>query len=274
MLAVAMAGRPELLLADEPTSALDKVLERQILELIDRQRHSHGLGVLYITHDLATVSAFADRVVVMEAGRVQESGPVRTGPGHAPDHMHERPSEGLGSSRRRRLRRLTSSRTVLDLHSVTKRFRSTRRGARPALEDVSLELPGRRDPRHPGAVRIRQEHPGAADPRTRNPRQRKHHPVPRHEGQPGRDCGHGSSARLPGAARCLRPAHEAPHQPGSSPAAAAGLHGRGPQLRASTGWFARLNSTLRCWTGTPANARAGSSSGSRSPGRCCWNRQS
>ena len=78
MLALAMAGQPELLLADEPTSALDKVLERQILELIDSQRRQHGLGVLYITHDLATVSAFADRVVVMEAGRVQESGPVRT----------------------------------------------------------------------------------------------------------------------------------------------------------------------------------------------------
>ena len=72
MLALAMAGQPELLLADEPTSALDKVLERQILGLIDNQRRQHGLGVLYITHDLATVSAFADRVVVMDAGRVQE----------------------------------------------------------------------------------------------------------------------------------------------------------------------------------------------------------
>ncbi|WP_457973980.1 ATP-binding cassette domain-containing protein [Arthrobacter sp. D1-17] len=77
MLALAMAGQPEMLLADEPTSALDKVLERQILELIDRQRRQHGLGVLYITHDLATVSAFADRVVVMDGGRVQEAGPVR-----------------------------------------------------------------------------------------------------------------------------------------------------------------------------------------------------
>ena len=78
MLALAMAGQPELLLADEPTSALDKVLERQILGLIDNQRRQHGLGVLYITHDLATVSAFADRVVVMDGGRVQESGPART----------------------------------------------------------------------------------------------------------------------------------------------------------------------------------------------------
>ncbi|MDQ0077775.1 ATP-binding cassette domain-containing protein [Arthrobacter oryzae] len=139
MLAVAMAGRPELLLADEPTSALDKVLERQILVLIDRQRHSRRLGVLYITHDLATVSAFADRVVVMEAGRVRESGPVR--------RVLDTP---LATCTKDLVRAsafpaapasaATSSRTILDLHRVTKRFRSTRRGARPALEDVSLDL--------------------------------------------------------------------------------------------------------------------------------------
>ena len=169
MLAVAMAGRPELLLADEPTSALDKVLERQILELIDRQRRSHGLGVLYITHDLATVSAFADRVVVMDAGRVQESGPVRQVSGHAPDHLHQ--DLLRASALPPALLRAAAPRApVLDLHNVTKRFRSNRRGARPALVDVSLELPRGRDPRHPGAVGIRQEHPGAADRWTRNAR--------------------------------------------------------------------------------------------------------
>jgi len=139
MLAVAMAGRPELLLADEPTSALDKVLERQILELIDRQRHSQRLGVLYITHDLATVSAFADRVVVMEAGRVQESGPVRT--------VLDTPRTTCTKDLLRASALSPApappaapSRTVLDLHSITKRFRSNRRGARPALEHVSLDF--------------------------------------------------------------------------------------------------------------------------------------
>lgn len=139
MLAVAMAGRPELLLADEPTSALDKVLELQILELIGRQRHSHGLGVLYITHDLATVSAFADRVVVMEAGRVQESGPVRT----VLDTPRTTSTKDLLRASALPAAPAPSaapSRTVLDLHSVTKRFRSNRRGARPALEDVSLDF--------------------------------------------------------------------------------------------------------------------------------------
>ncbi|WP_405474170.1 ATP-binding cassette domain-containing protein [Paenarthrobacter ilicis] len=78
MMAVAMAGKPELLLADEPTSALDKTLERQIFELLDQQRRNHHLGVLCITHDLATVSAFADRVILMDDGRVVEEGPTRT----------------------------------------------------------------------------------------------------------------------------------------------------------------------------------------------------
>ncbi|WP_104141172.1 ABC transporter ATP-binding protein [Arthrobacter sp. ZGTC131] len=139
MLAVAMAGRPELLLADEPTSALDKVLELQILELIGRQRHSHGLGVLYITHDLATVSAFADRVVVMEAGSVQESGPVRT----VLDSPRTTCTKDLLRASALPAAPAPSdipSRTILDLQGVTKRFRSTRRGARPALEGVSLDF--------------------------------------------------------------------------------------------------------------------------------------
>ena len=145
MLAVAMAGQPELLLADEPTSALDKVLERQILELIDTQRRRHGLGVLYITHDLATVSAFADRVVVMDAGRVQEEGPARTVLG-APRTACARELLEASALTRRRIeaageaRGAAPARDVLALDSVTKRFGGNGRGARPALADVSLGL--------------------------------------------------------------------------------------------------------------------------------------
>ncbi|MEV7134334.1 ABC transporter ATP-binding protein [Arthrobacter sp. NPDC093128] len=138
MLALAMAGQPEMLLADEPTSALDKVLERQILELIDSQRHHHGLGVLYITHDLATVSAFADRVVVMDAGRVLEAGPVRT----VLDTPRTKCTMDLleASALARQPLTPAPSRTIVALDGVTKRFPSTGRGARPALENVSLNL--------------------------------------------------------------------------------------------------------------------------------------
>ena len=143
MLALAMAGQPELLLADEPTSALDKVLERQILELIDTQRRQHGLGVLYITHDLATVAAFADRVVVLDAGRVQEEGPVGAVLG-APQTACARELLEACALTRRRIEAageaLGPFRDIVALDGVTKRFAANGRGARPALENVSLGL--------------------------------------------------------------------------------------------------------------------------------------
>ncbi len=74
MIAMALAGRPSLLIADEPTTALDVTVQAQILKLLGRVRTEHGMGMLYITHDTAVVSEIADRVVVMYAGQVMESG--------------------------------------------------------------------------------------------------------------------------------------------------------------------------------------------------------
>jgi oligopeptide/dipeptide ABC transporter ATP-binding protein len=74
MLAIALAGEPQLLVADEPTTALDVTVQAQILELLDSLRRSRRLAVLLITHDLGIVAQHADRVLVMYAGRVVESG--------------------------------------------------------------------------------------------------------------------------------------------------------------------------------------------------------
>ena len=74
MIAAAVAHRPRLLVADEPTSALDAGLRREIMELLDELRREQGLGVLLVSHDIASVRDVADRVVVMEAGRVVEQG--------------------------------------------------------------------------------------------------------------------------------------------------------------------------------------------------------
>jgi peptide/nickel transport system ATP-binding protein len=74
MIAMALAGRPRLLIADEPTTALDVTVQAQILKLLQRIRAEHGMGMLYITHDMAVVSEIADQVVVMYAGQVVESG--------------------------------------------------------------------------------------------------------------------------------------------------------------------------------------------------------
>ncbi|MEO8453516.1 MAG: ABC transporter ATP-binding protein [Gemmatimonadota bacterium] len=76
MIAIALAGEPELLVADEPTTALDVTVQAQILELLDRIRVSRGMAVLLITHDLGIVAGRADRVAVMYAGELVEEAPT------------------------------------------------------------------------------------------------------------------------------------------------------------------------------------------------------
>lgn len=89
MIAMALASEPRLLLADEPTTALDVTLRLQILELLDKLQRSRGMAVLMITHDLNLVRRFADRVIVLQQGRVVERGAVRTVFGQ-PQHAYTR----------------------------------------------------------------------------------------------------------------------------------------------------------------------------------------
>ncbi len=74
MIAMALAGRPRLLVADEPTTALDVTIQAQIIELIDRVRHDFGTAVILVTHNLGIVAQVADRVAVMYGGRIAEYG--------------------------------------------------------------------------------------------------------------------------------------------------------------------------------------------------------
>ena len=89
MIAMALAGDPDILLADEPTTALDVTLQAQILDLIRDLQQQRQLGVLLITHDLAVVAARADRVAVMYAGQIVEHGPVSDVLGN-PSHPYTR----------------------------------------------------------------------------------------------------------------------------------------------------------------------------------------
>ena len=85
MIAMALSCEPKLLIADEPTTALDVTIQAQILELLEELSVSHGMAVLLITHDLGVVAEVCDRVVVMYAGQVIETGTVHeifTEPAH------------------------------------------------------------------------------------------------------------------------------------------------------------------------------------------------
>lgn len=73
MIAMALAGEPELLIADEPTTALDVTLQVQILDLLSELQRERNMAVLLITHDLNLVRRFADRVAVMQRGRIIET---------------------------------------------------------------------------------------------------------------------------------------------------------------------------------------------------------
>lgn len=76
MIAIALASNPKLLLADEPTTALDVTIQDQILKLILRLRRELNMSVVLVTHDLGVIAQTCDRLAVMYAGRVVESGPV------------------------------------------------------------------------------------------------------------------------------------------------------------------------------------------------------
>jgi oligopeptide/dipeptide ABC transporter ATP-binding protein len=78
MIAMALANDPALLIADEPTTALDVTIQAQVLDMLRRAQAETGAATIFITHDLGVVAELAERVIVMYAGRIMESGSVRT----------------------------------------------------------------------------------------------------------------------------------------------------------------------------------------------------
>ncbi|MBM1633332.1 ABC transporter ATP-binding protein [Sulfitobacter mediterraneus] len=77
MIAMALANKPDVLIADEPTTALDVTIQAQILDLLKDLKDSEGMGLLFITHDLGIVRRIADRVCVMQNGEIVEQGPTK-----------------------------------------------------------------------------------------------------------------------------------------------------------------------------------------------------
>ena len=105
MIAMALAGEPDLLIADEPTTALDVTIQAQVLDLLGRIQQDTGMAILLITHDLGVVAETADRVAVMYAGQIVESATRRLFFDH-PLHPYSRKLFAAVPDKRKRGQRL------------------------------------------------------------------------------------------------------------------------------------------------------------------------
>ena len=147
MIAMALALDPKILIADEPTTALDVTTQAQILKLIKELQASHNTGVLFITHDFGVVADIADRVAVMQQGRLVEIGTTEKLL-NAPEHPYTQALIAAVPSLTPRASRLQDVDTVLEVQGLKKTFRSgggflglggkERRVV--AADDVHLEL--------------------------------------------------------------------------------------------------------------------------------------
>ncbi len=134
MIAMALALRPDLLIADEPTTALDVTVQAEVLALLEELQQETGMAVLIITHDLGVVAEIADRVVVMEKGVLVEAGTVREvyrNPQHPYTQKLIAAAPGKGAMHEPAAR----AEPVLSVRDVRKRY-----GAFEALKGVSFDL--------------------------------------------------------------------------------------------------------------------------------------
>jgi peptide/nickel transport system ATP-binding protein len=141
LIAIGLAGRPELLIADEPTSALDVTVQRQVLDHLQRRTDELGTALLLITHDLALAAERAETVVVVHRGLVVESGPAQSILQN-PQHDYTKRLVAAAPSRRRRARPgprpATEADDVLIASELTKTYQ--RRPEMRAVDAVSFRL--------------------------------------------------------------------------------------------------------------------------------------
>jgi peptide/nickel transport system ATP-binding protein len=134
MIAMALALRPDLLIADEPTTALDVTVQAEVLELLKELQRETGMAVLIITHDLGVVAEIADRVVVMEKGVLVEAGTVREVYKH-PQHPYTKKLIAAAPGKGEMHQPLKGTEPVLSVRDVRKTY-----GAFSALKGVSFDL--------------------------------------------------------------------------------------------------------------------------------------
>ncbi|TJZ90597.1 ABC transporter ATP-binding protein [Paracoccus gahaiensis] len=134
MIAMALAMKPDLLIADEPTTALDVTVQAEVLSLLHELQQETGMGVLIITHDLGVVAEIADRVVVMNAGEIVEAGITRE-VYHNATHPYTRKLIGAAPGKGRMHQPGAEAEPVLQVRDVVKDYAGFR-----ALDGVSFDL--------------------------------------------------------------------------------------------------------------------------------------
>ena len=143
LIGIALVANPALIIADEPTSALDVTVQRRILDHLDERIAESGASVLLITHDLGVAADRADRILVMQGGRIVESGrtaDILDNPRHeyTKKLLNSAPSLSSGPVDRP-VRQDTSP--LLTLTGITKRFNVGRGSSITAVNEVSLTVP-------------------------------------------------------------------------------------------------------------------------------------
>jgi peptide/nickel transport system ATP-binding protein len=134
MIAMALANKPDIVIADEPTTALDVTVQAEVLKLLEELQAEMGMGVLLITHDLGVVADVADRVVVMNAGEVVETGTPSEIYHHA-KHPYTRKLIAAAPGRGEMNEPIRGGTPILKVENACKTY-----GEYHALKDVSFEL--------------------------------------------------------------------------------------------------------------------------------------
>jgi peptide/nickel transport system ATP-binding protein len=137
MIAAALALEPAILVADEPTTALDVTTQMQILKLIRSLQRDRGMGVVFITHDFGVVAEIADRVAVMQKGRIVEQGKAADVLGD-PQHPYTKQLIAAVPSGAPPARPLIEGKPLLELVAIRKTYGGRR--SVPAVQDATLRV--------------------------------------------------------------------------------------------------------------------------------------
>ncbi|HEV7979193.1 ABC transporter ATP-binding protein [Amycolatopsis sp.] len=144
LIAIALACRPDLLIADEPTSALDVTVQRQILDHLEKLTDELGTALLLVTHDLGLAADRADQLVVMSEGKVVEAGPARqilTDPQHEYTRRLVAAAPSLATARRTRTVSAPADEPVLVVDGVSKEYKIRGHGSvLKAVDNVSFSV--------------------------------------------------------------------------------------------------------------------------------------